>query len=117
MDQEAAEPLTEDEVRSVLLIYKDGDINSKDFQETLFDAFLIRAYVYEDTLKIVFNTTQEHKEVDIPFDIDQIESEEDKCLYNSTRCSTNKKRTFVYRQRCVFCWRALEDSNLWPTGS
>ena len=33
------------------------------------------------------------------------------------RQTSFKKRTFVGRQKCVFCWRARQDSNLRPTGS
>ena len=33
------------------------------------------------------------------------------------RQTSFKKRTFVGRQKCVFCWRARGDSNPRPTGS
>lgn len=102
IDQEYAEPLTEDDVRSVLQIYKNGDVNSKDFQETLFDAFLIRAYVYDDSLRIVFNTTQPENEIDIPFDIDLVSEDPGaKCLYSSTPLPTN---TILHKTQFL-CWR------------
>ena len=38
----------------------------KAFQQQLIDAFLIRAYVFDDgRLKLIFNCTKEHREVEI----------------------------------------------------
>ncbi len=35
--------------------YRQGDVDDKQFQESLFDIFLVAVYVYENDLKIVFN--------------------------------------------------------------
>ena len=46
---------------------------SKRFQELLFDAFLVRAYLYDDHLTLVF--TYNPDGVDIPFNVDTAEAE------------------------------------------
>ena len=45
---------TREEYIALLKLYQEGDIEDKRYQEALFDAFLIAAYVYGDTLKIKF---------------------------------------------------------------
>lgn len=54
------------DVISFLEAYSQGDINDKHYQEQLFDAFLLRVYLYDDHVKIVFNVTG-NNEVEIPF--------------------------------------------------
>ena len=51
-----AEVITEAQIAAVLRHYADGDINDKLYQETLIDAFLVRAYVCADHYKIYFTT-------------------------------------------------------------
>ena len=57
--------LTEDEIAAVLRHYAGGNIEDKAYQETLIDAFLIRAYVYPDYYRIYF-TTDPSRPVDFP---------------------------------------------------
>ena len=53
-----------------------GDINDKRYQEMLFDAFLVRAYMYEDRIKLILNCTGAGtNEIEIPFDIRDIEGD------------------------------------------
>jgi DNA invertase Pin-like site-specific DNA recombinase len=53
-----------------------GDIHEKDYQEMLFDAFLVRAYLFEDRVKIILNCTGAGtNEIEIPFDIKDIEGD------------------------------------------
>lgn len=52
-----------------LSTFKDGDISDKNFQEMLFDAFLVSAYLYDDHWKIIFNAGKT-QEVSVPLDID-----------------------------------------------
>jgi hypothetical protein len=55
-----------DMILSYLETLRDGDAEDKAFQEQLIDAFLIRAYVFDDgRLKLIFNCTKEHREVEI----------------------------------------------------
>ncbi len=54
--------------------FKDGDVKDKNYQEQLFDAFLVRAYLYDDHIRIVFTYTGKGtEEVDVPFDVDTVE--------------------------------------------
>ena len=57
--------LTEAEIAAVLRHYAGGNVDDKAYQETLIDAFLVRAYVYEDHYRIYF-TTDPTKPVDFP---------------------------------------------------
>lgn len=49
--------ISEEEIAAVLRHYAAGDIHDKRYQETLIDAFLIRAYVYPDHYRLYFTTT------------------------------------------------------------
>ena len=63
--------ITKDEILALFDIFRDGDLASKDFQERLIDAFLVRAYLYDDRVKIIFNYSAD-AEFEIPFDIDEV---------------------------------------------
>lgn len=69
--------LSRDQIITWLLTFRDGDIKDKAYQELLFDTFLVAAYLYDDHFRIVFNYTGETKEVDIPFDLDNIDNAAD----------------------------------------
>ena len=59
------------EILAVLDMYRTGDLSDKAFQERLFDAFLVRAYLYDDRLLLLLNFTGESSaEVEIPLDLD-----------------------------------------------
>ena len=54
--------------------FKDGDVKDKAYQEQLIDAFLIRAYLYDDRIKLVFNYPDAGTgEIEVPFDVDAVE--------------------------------------------
>lgn len=59
------EIITEAEIAAVLRHYAGGDIEDKLYQESLFDAFLVRAYVYADHYRIYF-TTDPDRPVEFP---------------------------------------------------
>ena len=55
-------------VIAYILSFSDGDVTDKAFQESMIDAFLVSAYLYEDKLKIVLNYTGHNtSEIEIPF--------------------------------------------------
>lgn len=58
--------ITEAEIAALLRHYASGDIEDKVYQETLIDAFLVRAYVYEDHYRIFFTTDPDRP---VKFDI------------------------------------------------
>ncbi len=54
-------------------MFQDGDVDSKEYQEALIDTFLVAAYVYDDSIRIVINLGgKKQKEISLPFDIDTI---------------------------------------------
>ena len=67
-------PFSRDLLAAYIESFRDGDVYDKRFQEQLIDAFLIRAYVYKDHVKIIFaGTGKSTEEVEVPFDIDRAE--------------------------------------------
>ena len=69
----ADELLTREDIISTLELFKDGDINDKDYQEALIDTFLVAAYVYDNKVRFIFNLGGKKKISEIPFDIDAID--------------------------------------------
>lgn len=59
-----------------LSVFKDGDIENKKYQASLFDTFLVAVYVYDDHLKIVFSLTK--NTVTVPLHKSEIENAENK---------------------------------------
>lgn len=55
---------TREEYIALLKLYQEGDVEDKRYQEALFDAFLIAAYVYGDTLKLKFHLG-DHRTTDV----------------------------------------------------
>lgn len=55
---------------SSLLLFRNGDIHDRQYQEDLFNTFLISVYVYDDDdnghLKLIFNAFGENNTVDLP---------------------------------------------------
>lgn len=49
--------ITRDDVVAWVESFAAGDVHDKKYQETLFDAFLVRAWLYEDKITIVFTAT------------------------------------------------------------
>lgn len=69
----SSKPITREHIIAWVESFVAGDIEDKDYQETLFDAFLLRAYLYDDRIKLILNCTR-NPEIEIPFDIDSIET-------------------------------------------
>ncbi len=72
-EAEAEEALTREEIIATLELFQHGDVNDKDYQEALIDTFLVAAYVYDDRVKFVFNLGGSKKEVEVPFNIDDVD--------------------------------------------
>ena len=57
--------------------FSKGDIKDKRYQETLIDAFLVKAYLYDDRFKLVINFTGKANETEVPLglenDVDALE--------------------------------------------
>lgn len=68
--------ITKEHVMAWMETFKDGDVKDKTYQETLFDAFLVRAYLYDDRIKVIFTYTGTGTdEVEVLFDPDNVEEE------------------------------------------
>lgn len=68
LKQERENDITKDMILSYLEMLRDGDVTNKGFQQLMIDSFLDKAIVYDDHLKLVFNITKEHREVDLPLE-------------------------------------------------
>lgn len=66
---EAENALTREEIIATLEMFRDGDIHDPAYQEAMIDTFLVAAYVYDDSVKIVFNLGGDKKDVSLPLDI------------------------------------------------
>ena len=64
--------LTADEIAATLMLFREGDVRDKKYQETLIDTFLVAAYIYDDKIRIVFHLGDDSNTTTIPFDIDSI---------------------------------------------
>ena len=87
-----------DMIISYLETLRDGDVEDREFQERMIDAFLIRAYVFDDgRLKLIFNCTKEHREVTISledFEGKEGQGEEQQMV----RLSSSHLHTTVHRR-------------------
>lgn len=71
----AEKQISRGDVLAFIESFQTGDLNDKRYQETLIDAFLVRAYVYLDRLVICFTSGKENpKEVEIKIDPDTVEN-------------------------------------------
>ena len=72
-EERKATAVNPEELKALIQMLTDGDVNDKSFQERLFDSFLVKAYVYDDRLVLVVNpTVNGTDEITIPFDIDSV---------------------------------------------
>ena len=72
-EERKANAVDPEDVRTLIRLLTDGDVNDKRFQERLFDSFLVKAYVYDDRLVLVVNPTAQGTDtITIPFDIDTV---------------------------------------------
>ena len=75
-EADAEEALTREDIIATLEMFQHGDVTDKDYQEALIDTFLVAAYVYDDRVKFVFNLGGSKKDIEIPFDIDDVDLSE-----------------------------------------
>lgn len=77
--------------------FRNGDVEDKDFQETLIDAFLVAAYLYDDHFRLVLKGDGSPKDAEIRFDIDKVSCEaeavRDVCLSSAQLHQTVQIRT------------------------
>ena len=59
-------PIERDDLIAGLMMFRDGNVQSKKFQAKLFDTFLRAVYLYDDHLKIVFPFTGSENSVTLP---------------------------------------------------
>jgi len=57
--------VSRDDLVTLFHLYKDGDIDDKDYQEKLIDAFVVAVYVYDDHLHIVFSPDAQEVDIDL----------------------------------------------------
>lgn len=57
--------VSREDLVALMYLYKDGDLNDKDYQEKLIDAFVVAVYVYDDHLHIVFSPDAQEVDVDL----------------------------------------------------
>lgn len=66
--------ITREDVIAFIESFQKGDINDKAYQEQLINAFLVRAYFYDDKLVLLFNYTGNGtEEIEVSFNVDQVE--------------------------------------------
>ena len=70
---EAEAKLTREDIITCLKMFQTGDVNSKEYQESLFDTFLVAAYVYDKEVRFVFRLGKDKKKVKVPFNIDNVD--------------------------------------------
>lgn len=66
----------EDLISSMEMV-RDGDIYDKKYQALLFDTFLIRVYLYDDDLELIFSCPGVKNSIRIPLDISAVENAEE----------------------------------------
>lgn len=78
-EAQQAVPFTREEILAVLDMFREGDLASKEYQLRLFDAFLVRAYLYDDRLTLLLNYTgRGTSEVEVPLELSPPGSGSDK---------------------------------------
>lgn len=73
MEEELDGKLTREEIIATLEMFQSGDICDQSFREAMIDTFLIAAYVYDDTIKIIFNLGGTQESSILPFNIEDLE--------------------------------------------
>ena len=93
-----APSFTRDDFVAMLHLYRDGDIDDKDYQEKLIDTFLIAAYVYSDHLHLVFDFGQNAKDHDIDIALVQNADRQadEQNLFKGCKAPPNEVRTNTY---------------------
>lgn len=98
--------ITKEMIISFLEELRDGDVEDKEFQQLMIDSFLLKAYLYDDHLKLIFNLSKEHEEVEIPLEFegkgDEGEDLSRVCLSSARLHQAALNKPLVYFLRGVF---------------
>lgn len=86
---------------AMLHIYKDGDLDDKEYQEKLIGTFLIAVYVYDDHLHIIFDfgTDEVDRDIDLSTVQDADSQGEGLCSYKSCSAPPRRKKPAAFRFR------------------
>lgn len=57
---------TRDDIIALLSMYQQGDLNDKNYQQTLLDAFVRAVYIYDDRLDLVITAGDKSDRIEIP---------------------------------------------------
>lgn len=95
----AEDKLTREDIIAWLSIFKDGDVDDKEYQELLIKCFLVAAYLYDDgKVRIGFKFSDKPEYIDIPSELGDIDKSDkaSESSYNSKFTPPNLKiRTHV----------------------
>jgi DNA invertase Pin-like site-specific DNA recombinase len=80
--------VSREDLIALMHLYKDGDIDDKDYQEKLIDAFVVAVYVYDDHLHIVFSPNAPEVDIDLPT-IREADSQSDSRSYKDSNSPPN----------------------------
>lgn len=108
--------VSKEDIITGLSMFRDGDLNDKNYIAKLFDTFLVAVYLYDNDMKIVFSFTGKNNTVNLPFDISKLEKAEnntaERCSYKLSSgrpniAQTNTPTIFmvdsVFVLLCPFC--------------
>lgn len=106
----ASSSITRADITAFIRALTSGSVSDKAFQERLFDAFLVRAYVYDDHLRAVFAYTS-GQDITIPFDVSTAASPDSLDIPLPPGCSDKSSSPppqFTYTNTArVFCLQHL----------
>lgn len=95
--------ISRDDIIAGLEMFRDGDIGDKQYQEKLFDTFLVAVYVYDDNLKIVFSFSGNNNMVKLPLEESLLEEPETGVRTNSLMShQTQVRRTLTHTHGTLF---------------
>ncbi len=89
--------ISRNDILAGLEMFRDGDVTDKQYQEKLFDTFLVAVYVYDDSLKIVFSFSGNKNTVKLPLDESLFEEHETGVRTNSLM--SHQRITVILIQR------------------
>ena len=55
LERKQGDPVTREDIVAAMYLFADGEVDSKAYQEAPFDAFLLRAYVFGDHMRLIFS--------------------------------------------------------------
>ena len=75
--------VSRDDIISWLETLREGDAEDRTFQEQMIDTFILRAYVYDDRVRLIWKNVKEREETTIPLEI--TDGKEDEAEFKSVR--------------------------------